>query len=258
MDGQVRLDLNRCGVGVLEIVTEPELRFSKAVTFPIPTPAPFHSSADEVEIFLKKLRRLLIYNGVCDDDQDESAFRCDVNVSTHSHERNICGNKVELKHLSKLSLIKSAIEFEVGRQTALLKSGEHVFQETRGVDSSTGATFHLRRKEDAEDYRFMPDPDLPNLIVTKNDIVAVAASMPEHLDSLQQRLKTVYALSPEEIKTLIEYTSLSSFYEETAKGRDPKTAASWYLYSFKPDLTMQGAIKSSRAYQSSRHRHCKL
>ncbi|KAJ3219039.1 hypothetical protein HDU67_003029 [Dinochytrium kinnereticum] len=160
------VDLNRCGVPVLEIVTAPDLK-----------------SSDDVECFLKKLQKLLAYNGICDEDQDESATRCDVNISVGSLTSPGL-NRVELKHLSKISLIKAAINFEIQRQITELECGKSVFQETRGVNPQSGETFKMRRKEDIQDY------------------------------SIGERLKANYSLNKYEVKVLLENHYSIPFYEK--------------------------------------------
>ncbi|KAI9342776.1 aspartyl/glutamyl-tRNA amidotransferase subunit B, partial [Zopfochytrium polystomum] len=181
------VDLNRAGVGVLEIVTEADIR-----------------SADEALAFMRKMQRLLWHNKISSPEMDEGAWRCDVNVSVREYGSDRLGSKTEMKHISKFSTVRGAIEFEIGRQIDLLESGERVSQETRGVDDKTHSTFRLRGKEDSPDYRrYMPEPDLPLLLLNEEMIENVRLSMVESLDKRRRRLMADYSLPSENVEILM-------------------------------------------------------
>ncbi|KAJ3119371.1 hypothetical protein HK100_000347 [Physocladia obscura] len=198
----VLVDLNRAGLGVLEIVTRPDF-----------------SSASEVLAFMRKSQRLLWHIGVASSDMDEGAWRCDVNisVSTKSQKSDLWkeGVRTELKHVSKFNVVRTAIEFEIARQISILKSGREVLQETMGLDEN-GHTIRLRGKEDAPDYRYMPEPDLPALIVTDRLINQVAKLMPESLDARRDRLEKDYGLNMFSIGVLMDEPGAVEYYEALA------------------------------------------
>ncbi|MEM6394865.1 MAG: Asp-tRNA(Asn)/Glu-tRNA(Gln) amidotransferase subunit GatB [Bacteroidota bacterium] len=148
-----QIDLNRAGVPLLEVVTEPDLR-----------------SADEVAAFMRELRRLVRYLGISDGNMQEGSLRCDVNISIRPHGSKTYGTRTEVKNLNSMRYARQAIAFEVQRQTELLDEGELVVQETRQFDPQRGQTFSLRTKEEAHDYRYFPDPDLPPVQITKKQI----------------------------------------------------------------------------------------
>ncbi|KAJ3234304.1 hypothetical protein HDU81_001517 [Chytriomyces hyalinus] len=208
---EVLVDLNRAGVGVLEIVTEPDF-----------------NSADEVVAFMKKMQRLLWHTGVSSADMDEGVWRCDINISVKKEGSFENGVRTELKHVSKFSVVKTAIEFEVARQIALLESGQQVLQETMGLDEN-GHTKRLRGKEDAPDYRYMPEPDLPALIISEKLIDHVRKSLPESLDARRDRLEKEYGLSMFHISVLMDEPGAVEYYEELTKNRDQAKTLNWLI-----------------------------
>ncbi|KAJ3195082.1 hypothetical protein HK101_001124 [Irineochytrium annulatum] len=209
-DGQTLVDLNRAGVGVLEIVTQPDI-----------------TSGDEAVSFMKKIQRLLWHIGVASANMDEGSWRCDVNISVNRAGSDQYGTRTELKHISKFSSIKDAVDFEVKRQIALLESGQAVQQETRRVDDKTGETVLLRGKEEAVDYRYIPEPDLPHIFVSQKMIDGVRNSLPESLDSRWKRLRDDMKLTPYDIEVLMAEPGAVEFFEELSKGVDPKVALGW-------------------------------
>ena len=160
--GRSLMDYNRAGTPLIEIVTDPDLR-----------------SPDEVVAFLKLLRQTLRYMGVCDGNMEQGNFRCDANVSIRRMGEEKLGTRVELKNINSFKFIQSAIEYEVARQSTLLDSGERVIQETRLWDANAKKTKSMRTKEDAHDYRYFPDPDLPLLRLDREHIEEVRTSLPE-------------------------------------------------------------------------------
>lgn len=183
------VDLNRAGVALMEIVTEPDLR-----------------SSDEAYAFVKKLQSILRHIGASDGNMESGSIRCDVNVSvrpaassdsasTSENSDLVWNNRVEMKNLNSLRSIMRAIEYEAARQVELLEAGQHIERETRQFDAVRGKTVRMRSKEDAVDYRFMPDPDLRPLELSAEFIEAVRTTMPDQLDAIQDRFEGAYGLS---------------------------------------------------------------
>ncbi|TPX58581.1 hypothetical protein PhCBS80983_g03015 [Powellomyces hirtus] len=210
-EGQTLVDLNRAGVGVLEIITEPDLR-----------------SSTETVTFLKKLQRLLWYINVSASEMDEGAWRCDVNVSVRPAGGPL-GARTEIKHLVKFTSIKSAIEHEIDRQIEVLESGKQVAQETRGYDVHRGTTFKLRSKEESQDYRYMPEPDLPQILLSQTYIDDVAKSLPEPLDTRRNRLMAEYSLTHYQVEVLMDEPDAVEYFEQVAHRRSGKKAANWVI-----------------------------
>ncbi|KAI9204934.1 amidotransferase subunit B [Polychytrium aggregatum] len=203
------VDLNRAGVPVLEIVTTPTI----------------HSSEDAVA-FLKKLHRLLWYAGISKNDTSEGSWRCDINVSVRRRDGPL-GTRAEVKHVSTFNGVRHVIDYEVQRQIQLLQSGAPVAQETRGFNEKDQTTFKLRGKEEAKDYRYMPEPDLPPITLSSEYISAVEATLPEPLDTRRSRLLQEYKLSMATVEVLMDEPGAVEYYEKVAAGRDKKKSASW-------------------------------
>jgi aspartyl-tRNA(Asn)/glutamyl-tRNA(Gln) amidotransferase subunit B len=155
------VDLNRAGVPLVEIVSEPEI-----------------SSAEEAVEYMKKLRSILRYIGVCDGNMEEGSLRCDANVSVRPKGSDKLGTKAEIKNVNSFKYVQKAIEHEIKRQILLLENGEEVIQETRLFDSNKGITFSMRSKEEAHDYRYFPDPDLLPVVIDKEQIEEIRNSLP--------------------------------------------------------------------------------
>ena len=151
--GETLADYNRCGIPLIEIVTEPD----------------FHSAAD-VTAFVEKMRLLLQYAGICDGRMEQGSLRCDVNISLAEKGAKELGTRAEIKNINSVRAIGRAIEYEIYRQTELIENGEKVIQETRRFSDSTGETSAMRSKEDAQDYRYFPDPDIPPVIFTEEEL----------------------------------------------------------------------------------------
>lgn len=171
------IDLNRAGVPLLEIVTEPDFR-----------------SADEVTAYMEELRRLVRWLGISDGNMEEGSLRCDVNISVRKMGETTFGQRCEVKNMNSMRFAKRAIEHEVARQVALLESGGTVEQETRGFDPATGHTFSLREKENAHDYRYFPEPDLPPVVLSEAFLEKIRAAMPPLPQALEQTFQTDYGL----------------------------------------------------------------
>ena len=212
--GMTGIDLNRAGTPLLEIVSEPDMR-----------------SAAEAVAYAKALHALVRWIGICDGNMQEGSFRCDANVSVRPMGSDKLGTRAEIKNLNSFRFLQHAIEFEVRRQIEILEDGGKVVQETRLYAPDRGETRSMRTKEDAQDYRYFPDPDLPPLVIDKAWIERVRASLPELPDAMQERFASQYALSAYEAATLTAERELARYYEDAvaAFGGSPKTVANWAL-----------------------------
>jgi aspartyl-tRNA(Asn)/glutamyl-tRNA(Gln) amidotransferase subunit B len=210
--GQTGIDLNRAGTPLIEIVSEPDLR----------------SSAEAVA-YLKKLHQLVVTLGICDGNMQEGSFRCDANVSVRRKGAEQFGTRTETKNINSFRYVQQAIEFEVERQIGVLESGGTIVQETRLFNPDTGETRTMRTKEDANDYRYFPDPDLLPVLCTPEYIEAVRATLPELPDARRQRFMSQYELSAYDAATLTSETAIADYYEAvvSASGSEPKLCANW-------------------------------
>ncbi|MEC8052446.1 MAG: Asp-tRNA(Asn)/Glu-tRNA(Gln) amidotransferase subunit GatB [Myxococcota bacterium] len=210
--GRSLMDYNRAGTPLIEIVTDPDLR-----------------SPDEVVAFLKLLRQTLRYIGVCDGNMEQGNFRCDANVSIRPMGEEKLGTRVELKNINSFKFIQSAIEYEVARQSTLLDSGERVIQETRLWDANAKKTKSMRTKEDAHDYRYFPDPDLPLLRLDRDHIEKVRASLPELPHVRRQRYMDM-GIPDTDAATLTEEREVADFFETVHQvAGDLKLSVNWVL-----------------------------
>ncbi|GIV34549.1 MAG: aspartyl/glutamyl-tRNA(Asn/Gln) amidotransferase subunit B [Chitinophagales bacterium] len=207
------IDLNRAGTPLLEIVTEPDLHHP-----------------DEAWHFLYELRKLVRYLDVCDGNMEEGSMRCDANISVKRKEDKGMGTKVEVKNLNSLRFLKKAIQSEVFRQIQLLESGKPVQSHTRGYHAEKGSTFVLRSKEEAEDYRYFPEPDLPPVPITMEMKNQVMNSLPELPFQLAQRLHAQYALGTTDVMGLTEDKRVADYFLEIMKyTSEAQVAANWML-----------------------------
>ncbi|MFZ1325570.1 MAG: Asp-tRNA(Asn)/Glu-tRNA(Gln) amidotransferase subunit GatB, partial [Candidatus Contendobacter sp.] len=213
-DGQSGIDLNRAGTPLLEIVSEPDLR-----------------SAKEAVAYMKKLHQMVVYLGICDGNMQEGSFRCDANVSVRRTGNPKLGTRAEIKNLNSFRFVERAIEFEIERQIDLIESGGKVVQETRLYDPEKGETRSMRGKEEANDYRYFPDPDLLPLVLDEDFIAATRANLPELPDAKKQRLINQYGLSAYDAGVLTTSRALADYYEATvaALGGEPKLSANWVM-----------------------------
>ncbi len=207
------VDLNRAGVPLMEIVGEPDLRH------PVEAPA-----------YLAALRRTLIYLGVNDGNMEDGSLRCDANVSLRRTGASELGAKVEVKNMNSFRSIQRALDFEVARQTELLDQGQSVAQETRGWSELEQVTVSQRSKEEAQEYRYFPEPDLPPLVISRAYVAELRAALPELPMATRRRLREQYALSEEQAR-LISETALDAAYFESvvAAGAPPAAAANWQV-----------------------------
>jgi aspartyl-tRNA(Asn)/glutamyl-tRNA(Gln) amidotransferase subunit B len=205
------VDLNRAGVPLLEIVGAPDLR-----------------SGQEAYDYLKAIHRLVTFLGICDGNLEEGSFRCDANVSVHRHGEPL-GTRVEVKNLNSFRFVKLALDHEIERQTGLLERGEPFQQETRGWDAERGVTRSQRSKEAAMDYRYFPEPDLPALVVTREEIEAVRGSLPELPEARFDRFTAQYGITAYEAGQLLQSPAFADYFEAVARGGNGKQAANWML-----------------------------
>jgi aspartyl-tRNA(Asn)/glutamyl-tRNA(Gln) amidotransferase subunit B len=195
----------------MEIVSEPDIR-----------------SPEEAGAYLRKLRSILRYLGTCDGNMEEGSMRADVNVSVRRPGEPY-RTRCEVKNVNSIRFVMQAIEAEAARQVEVWESGQQVEQETRLFDSARGVTRSMRSKEDAHDYRYFPDPDLPALRLEEDWVSALKASLPELPDAKKARFITEYGLTPYEAGVLVSERGTADFYEAVARGRDAKLAANWML-----------------------------
>lgn len=211
------IDLNRAGIPLLEIVTEPCIR-----------------SSEEAYAYVTELRNMLRYLNVCDGNMEQGRLRCDVNISARKKGEEKLGTKVEIKNLNSIRFIKKAIEFEATRLAGLLDSGQEVLQQTRGFDEATGSTYAIRTKEDADDYRYFADPDLPPFFITEEMIEGVRKSMPPTQRERVQSLIDQYNLSQYDASLLAADTDLEGYFKQISTyTSNTKSAANWVLNPIK-------------------------
>jgi aspartyl-tRNA(Asn)/glutamyl-tRNA(Gln) amidotransferase subunit B len=203
------VDLNRSGIALMEIVSEPDLR-----------------SAEEAGAYLRKMRSILRYVGVCDGNMEEGSLRCDANVSVRRPGEPY-GTRCEIKNVNSIRFAMRAIEYEAERQVALIEDGGTVDQETRLFDANAGVTRSMRTKEEAHDYRYFPDPDLLPLELDQAWIGEIKASLPELPDDKKARFVADYGLSAYDAGVLVAEKEIADYYETVAMGRDAKLAANW-------------------------------
>ena len=209
------VDLNRSGVALMEIVSEPDLR-----------------GPEEAAAYLRKLRSILRYLGTCDGNMEEGSMRCDVNVSVRRVGDNALGTRAEVKNVNSIRAVQQAIDYEAARQVELLEDGGTVVQETRLWDPGQGATRSMRGKEEAHDYRYFPDPDLLPLEFDDAFIERIRESLPELPDEKKLRFINHYGLSPYDAGVLVAERARADFYEAVVTGdgkRDAKIAANWLI-----------------------------
>ncbi|MBW6503171.1 Asp-tRNA(Asn)/Glu-tRNA(Gln) amidotransferase subunit GatB [bacterium] len=210
-DAQASLaDLNRCSVPLMEIVSEPDMR----------TP-------EEGGAYLRRLHDILVYLGVCDGNMEEGSFRCDANVSVRPVGQTAFGTKAELKNMNSFRNVEKALEYEIRRQVELIEDGGEVVQETRLWDANAGVTVSMRRKEEAHDYRYFPDPDLLPLIVDDSWVEELRGTIPEMPAEKIARLERQYGIPRYDAVILASTRALADFFEASAAiyGGNPKTTA---------------------------------
>jgi aspartyl-tRNA(Asn)/glutamyl-tRNA(Gln) amidotransferase subunit B len=203
------VDLNRCGTPLIEIVSEPDIR----------TP-------DEAYEYLTRLKEILLYTGVSDCNMEEGSLRCDANVSVRPRGQQKFGTKAEVKNVNSFRFIRAALEYEIERQVELIESGGRVAQETRLWNAAEGRTYSMRSKEQAHDYRYFPEPDLPHLVVSKAWKETLLEKMPELPEPRRKRMMAEYGLAAQDAQTLTATRDLADQFERAAKqAKNPRRVA---------------------------------
>ena len=206
-------DYNRCGIPLIEIVTEPD----------------FHS-ADEVIAFFEKIKLLLQYAGICDCKMEQGSIRCDVNISIAPKGSDELGTRTELKNLNSLKAIARAIEAEIERQEELLDNGERVIQQTRRFNEQTGETVAMRSKEDAHDYRYFPDPDIPPILFTEEELDSIRESIPELPEQRVKRYVEEFSIKKADADIIVGDKRICDFFDAAiAEYNNPKAVANYII-----------------------------
>jgi aspartyl-tRNA(Asn)/glutamyl-tRNA(Gln) amidotransferase subunit B len=212
-DRKTYLDYNRSGVPLIEIVSEPDMR-----------------SAEEAAVFFETLRQLLVWLGVNDGNMDEGSLRCDANVSVRPVGSDKLGTKTEVKNVNSFRYLEKAIQYEIGRHIDVIDHGGRIVQETRLFDAAQGKTYSMRSKEEAHDYRYFPDPDLPALVVDRARRDRIAADLPELPDARRRRFIAQYGLPEYDAALLTQTRDVADYFEDTAKlSSNAKAASNWVM-----------------------------
>ena len=199
-DRKTYLDYNRSGVPLIEIVTEPDMR-----------------SAEEAAVFFETLRQILVWLRVNDGNMDEGSLRCDANVSVRRVGETTLGTKTEVKNVNSFRYLEKAIEFEIGRHIDVLEHGGRIVQETRLFDAAQGKTYSMRSKEEAHDYRYFPEPDLPPLMISRGAPQAIVDALPELPEQRRRRFIEQYALPAYDAALLTQTRGVADYFEATAQ-----------------------------------------
>ena len=216
------VDLNRSGVALMEIVSEPDIR-----------------SSEEAVLYMRKIHSIVRYLGTCDGNMEEGSLRCDANVSVRRPGAAL-GTRTEIKNLNSMRFVGRAIDYEARRQIELIESGEEVVQETRLYDSERGETRSMRSKEEAHDYRYFPDPDLLPVILEDALIEKVRGELPELPDAKKERFVQDLGLTKEIASVLVTERETADYFEAAAKGRDAKMVANWITTDLFGHLNREG------------------
>lgn len=208
------VDLNRAGVPLIEIVSEPDMRHP-----------------DEVVAYLKELRAIVVYLGICDGNMEEGSFRCDANVSVRRRGETELGTRCELKNINSFKFIKDAILYEMHRQIELIESGQKIVQQTRLYNPDRGVTFAMRDKEDAHDYRYFPEPDLPPLVIDETRLARIRQELPELPAAKRARYTAELGLTSGDAVVLAADRSVAEYFEAAVAtfGKNPKLVANWVI-----------------------------
>jgi len=207
------VDLNRTGVPLMEIVSEPDIR-----------------SPREAAEYMKKLRAILRYLGVCDGNMEQGSLRCDANVSVRPGGQKEYGTRAEIKNINSFKFVEKAIEYEIKRQIKIMENSGKVIQETRLWDANRGLTESMRSKEEAHDYRYFPEPDLVPITVKQSRIDEIRASLPELPDARRKRFVSDFGLPEHDADLLTSEKTVAEWFEESVKaGGQPKAVSNWIM-----------------------------
>ena len=220
------IDLNRAGVPLLEIVSEPDLY-----------------SSEEAFAYVTEIRKMVRYLQICDGNMEEGSMRCDANISVRLKGEKKLGTKVEVKNLNSIRNVKKAIDYEISRLIQLIETGEEVIQQTRSFDATNGTTFSLRTKEEANDYRYFPEPDLVPFLVTEKEISSIKLSLPELPLVLEKKFLEQYALSPEATKVICDDRETATFFQNIIRHTNHyKSVANWIIGPVKSYLNENNIV----------------
>ena len=227
------IDLNRAGTPLIEIVTEPDL-----------------FSAEEAFAYVTEIRKLVQWLGICDGNMEEGSLRCDANISVRLKGEKKLGTRVEVKNLNSIRNVKKSIAYEIARMIEVLESGGTITQQTRSFDASNDTTFPLRDKEEANDYRYFPDPDLAPFVLSDTYINEIKLGLPILPDALEEKLMTQYQLSSYDATQICESLNTVKYFEATAKHTSNyKSVANWMLGPIKSYLNEVGLDYSNLGLQ---------
>ncbi len=230
------INLNRAGVPLLEIVSEPEIK----------TPA-------EAAEYARTVRQILRFLEVCDGNLEEGSLRCDCNVSVMKKGAKEFGTKVEIKNINSFRFVEKAIEYEISRQIEVIESGGEIFQETRLFDSTKNKTYAMRKKEQAHDYRYFPDPDLLPVVFKQEWVEEIKKSLPELPRDMAARFQSEYNIPEYDALVLTQEKELASFFEDVAKlSKNPKSASNWVMVELQRELNEQKLDISQSPVSSKR------
>ncbi|MBE3557371.1 MAG: Asp-tRNA(Asn)/Glu-tRNA(Gln) amidotransferase subunit GatB [Firmicutes bacterium] len=223
--GYSLVDYNRVGVPLIEIVSEPDLR-----------------SPREAQLYLEKLRSIMVYAGISDARMEEGSLRCDANISLRPLGSSVLGKRAEIKNVNSFRGVVRALEYEQQRQAEALQNGEVLHQETRRWDEDRGMTFSMRSKEEANDYRYFPEPDLVQLVIEDAMIAAAHAALPELPDAKQKRYIETFGLSAYDASVLTASKQTAAYFEAAVAAfpKDPKAVANWVMGDFSRKLNEAG------------------
>jgi aspartyl-tRNA(Asn)/glutamyl-tRNA(Gln) amidotransferase subunit B len=224
-DSETGIDLNRAGTPLLEIVSEPDMR-----------------SAKEAVAYMRKVHQIVRYLGISDGNMQEGSFRCDANVSVRPVGQEALGTRAEIKNLNSFRFIERAINFEVERQIVRIEEGGEIVQETRLYDSDRDETRSMRSKEEANDYRYFPDPDLLPIEIDAATIESIRAELPELPDAKRARFESDYALKSDDIEVLVASRQSADYFEAVvaATAAEPRLAANWLIGELSGALNRDG------------------
>ena len=224
VDGRSSIDLNRAGTPLLEVVSEPDLR-----------------SPAEAVAYLKQLHKLVRYLQICDGNMQEGSFRCDANISVRLSGESKLGTRCELKNLNSFRFVEQGLEYEINRQIELIETGGQVMQETRLYDPNADMTRPMRGKEEAHDYRYFPDPDLPPLVIDSAMLTKARSELPELPDARCQRFVAEYKMSQTDAELLTSERELANYFEETVSFcADNRSSANWITRELLSRLNRDG------------------
>ncbi len=230
------IDLNRAGVALLEMVSEPDIR-----------------SSEEANLFVTEVRKLVRYLEICDGNMEEGSLRCDANISVRPKGTKKFGTKVEVKNMNSIKNVQRAIEYEIKRQVEVLESGGTLYQETRNFDAVSGTTTAMRSKEAANDYRYFPEPDLGPVIITESFIEKIRSLIPALPAELFKKYTEEFGLSSYDATVLTENKDFALYFEDlTSKTKNFKSAANWMIGPVKSYLNENAAVINEFPIESSK------